>query len=195
MDDLKGRVAIVTGGGSGIGLAFCKLLYSAGCKILIVDLRLHAQGEAWLSQIAPNDSAESRVSVAQADVTNWNQLEKCFDQALTTFGREPDILVPGAGVYEPSSNSFWADTDTESHYKVLDINLVHPIKASRIAIRRWAENKMPGTILHISSIAGQRSSAVTPLYTASKHGINSFVRGMAPLERLAGIRVVAVAPG
>lgn len=195
MDQLQDKLAIVTGGGSGINLAFSKLLYQAGCKILIVDLGLHVQAKEWLSEIALESHTNNRVGVIQADVTDWAQLEKSFDAAVAKFGQEPTIIVPGAGVYEPSSNSFWADKDEQSRYKVLDINLVHPIKMSRIAIRRWVEKQMKGTIIHVSSIAGQRSSVVTPLYTASKHGVSSFVRGMGPLEGLVGIRVLAVAPG
>lgn len=195
MNQLQDKVAIVTGGGSGINLAFSKLLYNAGCKILIVDLALHAEAKNWLSEISLKGREDCQIGVAKADVTDWVQLEKSFDIAVSKFGQEPDIIVPGAGVYEPSSNSFWADSDEDSRYKVLDINLTHPIKMSRIAIRRWVATQMKGTIIHLSSIAGQRSSIVTPLYTASKHGINSFVRGMGPLEELAGIRVLAVAPG
>lgn len=195
MESLDEKLAVVTGGGSGINLAFCKILYSSGCRILIADIALHPSGQDWLSTIESENPASSRVKYVQTDVTIWAQLENLFDVAVSHFGVTPDIVVPGAGVYEPSSNSFWADQDHASRYKVLDINLVHPIKMSRIAIRRWVAAKKQGTIVHISSIAGQRSSVVTPLYTASKHGINSFIRGMAPLDDLVGIRVVGVAPG
>ncbi|KAK6364434.1 hypothetical protein LTS17_012199 [Exophiala oligosperma] len=194
MSTLQDKLAIVTGGGSGINLAFCKLLYASGCKILIADVALHPSCKAWLSAIESENTNSSWVKYLQTDVTDWSQLEKVFDVANEAFGTTPDIVVPGAGVYEPSSNSFWADQDRDS-YKVLDINLVHPIKTSRIAIRRWVQAAKKGTIIHISSIAAQRSSIVTPLYTVSKHGISAFIRGMGALEDLVGIRVVGVAPG
>lgn len=73
---------------------------------------------------------------------------------------------------------------------------------TQIDIRKFVETKkqLPSSIsemcvVHVSSITGQRSSMVTPLYQASKHGINSFVRGMATLEAILGVRVVGVAPG
>jgi 3-hydroxybutyrate dehydrogenase len=195
MESLQNKVAIVTGGGSGINLAFCKLLHRAGCRILIADIALHLQAQQWIASTRSESPPGPQITHVQTDVTKWEQLENIFDVARAEFGTIPDIVVPGAGVYEPSSNSFWADQDCDSRYKVLDINLVHPIKLSRIAIRHWVEAKRQGTIIHVSSIAGQRSSIVTPLYTASKHGISSFIWGMAPLQELVGIRVVGVAPG
>lgn len=194
-DNLSNKLAIVTGGGSGINLAFCKLLHRAGCSVIIADLALHSQAQQWIASIKSERPPGPQIRHVQTDVTKWNQLENIFHVAKEEFGVLPDIVVPGAGVYEPSSNSFWADQDDGSRYKVLDINLVHPIKLSRIAIRHWVEANKQGTIIHVSSIAGQRSSIVTPLYTASKHGVSSFIRGMAPLQKLAGIRVVGVAPG
>ena len=191
MSDLTGRIALVTGGGSGINLAFVKLLYEAGCNILIADLTLHIDAKTWMSSI----SSAGRVEFQQTDVTDWAQLENTITACQDKFKSVPDIIVPGAGIYEPSTNSFWNDQDENSRYKVLDVNLVHPLKLSRIAIRALQRNGKGGTIVMISSIAGQRSSVVTPLYTASKHGINSFIRGMAPLQELAGIKVVGVAPG
>lgn len=195
MQHLQDKVALVTGGGSGINLCFSKLLYNAGCKILIADLGLHSSAKEWLSSIQQENRSESQVQYVQTDVTDWIQLENVFKVSQASFGTVPDIVVPGAGVYEPSSNSFWEDQDKDSRYKVLDINLVHPIKLTRIAIRHMVQAGKKGTILHVSSIAGQRSSIVTPLYTASKHGLNSFIRGMGSLEDINGIRVLGVAPG
>ena len=191
MNDLKGKIALVTGGGSGINLAFVKLLYDAGCNILIADLSLHHTAQAWLSTI----ETDGRVAFQQTDVTEWSQLERTMTACQDHFKDVPDIIVPGAGIYEPSTNSFWNDLDSASSYKVLDVNLVHPIKLSRTAIRALRRAGKGGTIVCISSIAGQRSSVVTPLYTASKHGVTSFIRSMAMLEEMAGIRVVGVAPG
>jgi 3-hydroxybutyrate dehydrogenase len=201
MDKLEGKIALVTGGGSGINLAFVKLLVNAGCNVLIADISLHPQAQEYLKTLPPRQKASGSgsstevVSFQKTDVSDWSQLARAFDVCHERFGEVPDIVVPGAGVYEPSSNSFWKDCDEDSRYKVLDIDLVHPIKASRMAIRLMTQAGKRGSIIHVSSIAGQRSSIVTPLYTAAKHGINSFVRGMAPLEELAGIRIAAVAPG
>jgi len=78
---------------------------------------------------------------------------------------------------------------------VLRINLEHPIKMSRIAIRKWVQADIPGTIVMVSSIGAQGASPVVPLYQVSKHGISCFTRCMARMQELANIRVVAVSPG
>ncbi|KAF3001772.1 hypothetical protein E8E13_000853 [Curvularia kusanoi] len=145
--ELQGAGAIITGGGSGINLAF-----------------------------------------AQA-------LERLFDVYAERFGGVPDVVVAGAGIYEASSAGFWDDRDNASHYTVIDVNLVHPIKLTRIALRLFRQAQQPGVIMHESSIVALRPSAVLPLYAATKAGLSHFVRCMAPLHELSGIKVVAVAPG
>lgn len=93
------------------------------------------------------------------------------------------------------SSGFWADKDSDSHYKILDIDLIHPIKITRIAIRRMLRARKGGFILHVSSVACQTASLVTPLYSVAKHGVVAFVRGQSRLDELCGIRVVCIAPG
>jgi 3-hydroxybutyrate dehydrogenase len=83
----------------------------------------------------------------------------------------------------------------DNHYQVLDINLLHPIKISRIAIRRMLAGKAPGVICCVSSIAAQAPSIITPLYHISKAGVSGLVRSLSSLEDLEGIRIVGVAPG
>lgn len=136
-----------------------------------------------------------KIQFQKTDVTDWTQLEAAFDILEKEFGEAPDIVVPAAGVYEPSSNGFWDDSDSASQYKVFAVNITHPIKMSRMAIRRLRRARKPGVIVHISSITAQIPSVVNPLYSVSKQAVSQFVRCMAPLEGLSGIRVVAVAPG
>lgn len=179
---------------TGINLAFAKALYEAGCSILLADLNLHHTAVDWLN--TSQRRAWPKVLYHKTDVSDWVQLEKVFDVFNEEFGdTAPDIVVPGAGVYEPSTNTFWEDRDAASHYKLFDINIAHPIKMTRIAIRRMRRASKPGVILHLSSITAQIPSVTNPLYSVSKQAISQFVRCMAPLGELAGIRVVAVAPG
>lgn len=170
-----------------------KKLYEAGCGVLIADLHLHATAEEWRRSI--QDQPGPRVLFRKVDVSNWEELEGTFSFFAKEFGSAPDIVVPGAGVYEPSFNPFWDDVDAPSHYKLLDINLLHPIKMTRVAVRRMRQANKPGVILHLSSISAQMPSITVPLYAVSKAGISQFVRSMANLEDLARIRVVAIAPG
>ncbi|KAL2815738.1 NAD(P)-binding protein [Aspergillus granulosus] len=196
--DIRGKKALITGGGSGINLAFAKALYNAGCSILIADISLHSTAKEWLLSTETSQSS-SRVYFHKTDVRYWTQLEETFNAFERQFnGDVPDIVVPGAGLYEPSTNTFWGDQDSinESRYNIFDVNIMHPIKMTRIAVRRMRlAEKKAGVILHLSSITAQKPSVTNPLYSVSKQAISQFVRCMAPLERLSGIRVVAVAPG
>ncbi|KIW96787.1 uncharacterized protein Z519_02178 [Cladophialophora bantiana CBS 173.52] len=191
---LKGASAIVTGAGSGISFEYTKLLYAQGCSVLIADIGLRPEAEAFVKSAATDDQ-EAKVIFHRTDVTDWVQLEIIFDIAEKEFGKSPDIICAGAGIYEPPSLGFWADKDPASHYKILDIDLLHPIKITRIAIRQMLKAARKGTILHISSVACETASLVTPLYSVAKHGVVAFVRGQAGLDDLYGIRVVCIAPG
>lgn len=121
-----------------------------------------------------------------------------------------DIIVPGAGLFEPKWASFWDAPKTETnpdtasrdqadadpgHYALLDVNLVAPIRLSQLAIGHWTQNKQKGCLVHVGSMAGYTSGINTPLYFASKHGLHGFVRALGGLRDELGIRVGCVAPG
>ena len=161
--------------------------------MLIADLGIHSSASKWFDSVKGRDGP--KIVFHRVDVTSWDALEGMFDVCFKEFNDVPDIVVAGAGVYEASTAGFWNDADAASSYKLLDINLTHPIKTTRIAVRRLRQAGKPGVILHLSSITAQKPSAVLPLYSVSKAAISQFVRCMAPLEGLCGIRVVAVAPG
>ncbi|OAX82591.1 hypothetical protein ACJ72_03055 [Emergomyces africanus] len=198
---VKGKTAIVTGAGSGINLCFVRLLLQNGCNCLLADLALRPEAQAIVDQYS---GTSPRAVFQQTDVTEWSQLERMFEVAEKEFG-EVDIVCPGAGVFEPPmqpSSSFWyppgspesRDSRFGSRYSVLDINLTHPIRTTQLAVSRFANSKTPKSIVHISSIAGQAPTFLNPIYSATKHAINGFVRSLAKLDRI-GIRVAAVAPG
>jgi len=202
---VRGKTAIVTGAGSGINLCFANLLLSRGCNVLFADLALRPEAEEVVKKhTSPKDRNLGRASFQRTDVSKWNQLERMFLIAEDEFGGTgADIVVPGAGIYEPSWSNFWHPPGTAKSrdamdgngYKLLDINLTHPIRTTQLAISHFLEKKKPGNILHVSSIAGQIANPVTPLYIASKYGVSGFVRCLRPLESRFGIRVTAVAPG
>jgi NAD(P)-dependent dehydrogenase (short-subunit alcohol dehydrogenase family) len=173
-----------------------KGIHALGCSVLIGDITLHKDAQAWLANLP--SASRSQIVFQQTDVTKWTQLESLFEiysQSQNLPSTVPDIVVAGAGIYEASSAGFWDDRDQDGHYKLLDINMIHPLKLTRIAIRRMQQAKKPGVILHESSIVAQKPSAVLPLYAVSKAGLSHFVRSMGPIEALSGIKVVAVAPG
>ncbi|CZT15435.1 related to 15-hydroxyprostaglandin dehydrogenase [Ramularia collo-cygni] len=192
---LQGKAALITGGGSGICLELTRKLLAAGCSVIIADLALRPEAEEVV-----NHSPEPRAVFIKTDVADWNQLQAAFDKCLEEFGRL-DIVVPGAGVFEPSWSSFWElnqgeDTNASSSYKTFDININHPIRATQLAIDYFMRQGLGhGSVCMIASIAAQLTLLPVPLYCASKHAIAGFCRSLAMLEPAKNIRVSAVAPG
>lgn len=210
------RSAFITGAGSGINFSLASLLLSRGTSVMIADLSLRPEAQALLTQYPSASAVSARALFHQTDVRSWTSLESAFSAAISAFGHI-DLVVPGAGVYEPIWSNFWRppgsseskDAIDGDRYASLDINLTHPIRLTQLAITHFlvtsasrpqpADNEEAhgsiGTVLHVSSIAGQATPFPMPIYNATKHGINGFVRSLAKLEQYRGIRVVAVAPG
>jgi 3-hydroxybutyrate dehydrogenase len=99
---VKDKVALVTGGGSGICFEFTKLLLSQGCSVVVADLSLRPEAEEVIER---NREGTARAIFQKTDVTDWAQLQGAFDTAIKEFGRL-DIVCPGAGIFEPVS---WPD--------------------------------------------------------------------------------------
>lgn len=144
----------------------------------------------------------------KCDVSSWKDLNDAFEAAIEHFG-QIDIVCPGAGVFEPPFSNFWIppgtgasrDSKTGDRYALMDINLTHPIRVTQMAISYFlnasppSSTSDPKSIIHISSIAGEGVSLPVPLYHASKWGVFGFVKSMANLQDLHGIRVACVMPG
>lgn len=106
--DVKGKVAIVTSAGSGINHALTNILLQNGCSVVMADLKLRPEAEATLAkyQHQPGDTDKPSAIFHQTDVADWAQLQNLFDTALKTYGTV-NIVVNGAGIYEPPSSTFW----------------------------------------------------------------------------------------
>ncbi|KPM38767.1 hypothetical protein AK830_g7791 [Neonectria ditissima] len=207
---VEGKAAIVTGGGSGINLAFARILLGKGCSVLIADLKLQPEAEELLKEYPfPATSGKPGVFFYKTNVSSWPELTAMWKTALEKFSTV-DIVVPGAGLFEPKWSSFWEAPRTETnpdstsrdpadsdpgHYAVLDVNLVSPIRLSQLAVGHWTKTKQKGCLVHVGSMAGYTSGINTPLYFASKHGLHGFVRALGGLRDELGIRVGCVAPG
>lgn len=187
---LADKVAIVTGGGSGICLAFVRLVVAANAKCLIADLQLTAEAEALVKQ------HPTQLAFVKCDVANWKDLEAIPEQVRQAFGSDAvaDVWVAGAGIFEPPWSSFLHDTEQDS-YKTMRINAEHPIKLTRIAMRCCLGANKPAVVLIVASGAGLVGAYGAPLYCASKHAVVGFTKSMAAADVEENIKVVAVCPG
>jgi len=203
-----GKRAIVTGAGSGINLSFAELLLSRGCSVLFADIALRPEAQKLIDQYK---DGKTRAVYQETDVREWSQLERMFEVADREFGGV-DIVCPGAGIYDPHWTNFWhppgtpssKDAPDSNRYASIDINVTHPIRTTQLAISKFLHPKdasdavspsNPKRVIIISSIAGQMSNLHTPIYVASKHAMNGFIRSLADLDARLGIRVNGVAPG
>lgn len=104
------------------------------------------------------------------------------------------LAFPLPSNFDKEWSSFWGDRETE-RYAELDINLAHPIKLTRIAIRACLGKNKKGVVIITSSIAGVYGHFATALYVASKHGTIGLIKSLAKAEDEAQVKVVGICPG
>lgn len=184
----KDKIVCITGGGSGIGLALTKLSVENGARVIIGDLKLTQEAEQYLS------GAGDKVVWAKCDVTNWKDLHNLISESVKAFGDVPDVYCPVAGVYEPPWSTFWNDTETDG-YKSLKINVEHPIKLTRLAIRALAGANKQGVVCLVASTAGIRGNFFATLYATSKHALMGFAKSVGQADPEEGVKIVCVMPG
>ncbi|KAF9880249.1 hypothetical protein CkaCkLH20_02203 [Colletotrichum karsti] len=206
--EVKGKIALVTGAGSGIGLAIAKRLLSNGCSVMIADLTLRPEAEAVISEFAHPSGEIEKPSAAfhKTDVTNWSDLSLLWQETLNTFGRV-DVVINNAGIFEPPSSSFWNPPGISQEskdpvgaaigsYHVFNVNTIGPIRLAQIAVDYWLQNReVKGNLLWVSSMGGYVHSIQTPFYFASKAAILSVVKSLQGLKKLVGIRNSVICPG
>lgn len=183
--DLSGQVAVVTGGGGGLGRAFCLALGRSGAKVVVADFNA-ANAEATVTALrAENLTAEPFV----VDVTNEAQTREMGSFAVETFGRL-DILVNNAAFMEPILQPL-LDYPIETARRTMDVNLFGPLLCIRgVAAAMKANNY--GRIINISSGGAYASQH---MYGASKLALNGLTSYMATELGHANITVNAIAPG
>jgi NAD(P)-dependent dehydrogenase (short-subunit alcohol dehydrogenase family) len=183
---LTDQVAIVTGGGGGIGRAIALELASAGADIVIAD-------------IIPERCAETADRVRElgrtplpvpTDMTDTDQVRAMVAQAAAQFGRI-DILVNNAGGV---GGRAFLDQSERSWRRHIDLNLVSLFAATSAATPHIIAGKRGGAIINVTSIEGSRAAPSYAVYAACKAGMNNFTRTMALELAEHGIRVNAIAP-
>ena len=183
--DPNEKVAIITGGASGIGLATAKLLAGEGARIVIADLQADL-GAAAVREIEANGG---QARFVETDVTNGEHLQRMIDVAVEQFGRI-DIVYNNAGIAE-SGNLFAQDSDAWE--RTLDIDLDAVIRGTRLAVQQLRRQGGGGVIINTASMAGLLPQAGSPIYATAKAGVIHFSRSLAHLAN-EGIRVNVICP-
>jgi 3-oxoacyl-[acyl-carrier protein] reductase len=187
VQSLGGKVALVTGGSRGIGLAIARALVADGARVAIT-----ARSAAHLSAARPSIEASGPGSVEtlQADVRHYDQIHGAVEAVVARFGAL-HILINNAGIgiftdVASMTPEQWAD--------VLDTNLTGVFNACRAALPHM-RGRGGAFIINISSLAGANPFAGAAAYCASKAGLNAFSEALMQEVRYDDVRVSCVMPG
>ena len=180
---LTGKVVIITGASSGIGEASARLLADQGCK-----LTLAARSIDKLERLAGELSTETLV--VRADMTEAPDIANMVERALERFGRI-DVMLANAGVYIPGQ---FAEGDIDAYSMMLKLNVDAVFRCAHAVIPIMTAQG-GGDIVVTSSISGHIDIIGEPVYSASKHAVQTFVHTLRRQVAAAGIRVMSLAPG
>ena len=180
--DLAGRVAVITGGSGGIGMATAERMLASGARVALWDLEARAL-----------DTARKRladVATYAVDVTDEKSMEEAAAQTFERFGRI-DILVNAAGITAPKA--LVLDTTVASWRRIVDINLTGTFLACRAVIPHMLAADY-GRVVNLGSVAGKEGNPFSAAYSASKAAVHSLTKSLGKELAKTGIRVNCVTP-
>jgi NAD(P)-dependent dehydrogenase (short-subunit alcohol dehydrogenase family) len=211
MRGLDGKVAVVTGGGNGIGRACCLRLADEGADVLVADI-LEEHGAKTVAEI---EAMGRRAAFARVDTSNPADNDAMVATAVNELGGV-DVLVTAAGIShrdyrsddsaDPAASRLqeravvgaarqFVDTALDDWARVLDVNLTGTLLSMQAAVRQMLEQGRGGAIVTISSIAAKHPEPGSPAYGVSKAGVWMLTLQAAKMLVGVGIRVNSVGPG
>ena len=186
-EEMKGKVAIITGANTGIGFGCAKVFSEAGMNV-VMAARRKEKGEAAAAEL--NAAGKGECTFFQCDVSDPDQVKALIDFAVEKYGRL-DTMVNNAG-YNPIHMDA-CDMSIESYQRVLATNLMGEFYGCKFAIPHLRKTK--GSIINMSSILSKVGQEQTAGYSSTKGGINSMTQTIAIEEARHGVRVNAICPG
>ncbi len=198
----EGRVAIVTGGGRGIGREYCLMLAAEGAKVVVNDLGGARDGGG--ADLGPADEVVNEIRAAGgeavangADVSDWEQSKAMIDQAVSTFGKL-DVLINNAGILRDRMLVNMTEAEWDA---VIKVHLKGTFAPAHHAAAYWRDlNKATGEpvnarLINTSSVSGIYGNIGQTNYGAAKMGVGAFTIIASRELRRYGVTVNAIAPG
>jgi 3-oxoacyl-[acyl-carrier protein] reductase len=186
MSDLKGKVAVVTGGSKGIGAAIAKALSAAGAAVVVNYASSKTDAEHVVAAIAAKGG---KAIAVKGDVAKPADVERLFDETKKAFGRL-DVLVNNAGVYKYVPIE---QTTADEFNRQFNTNVLGTLFAIKEAVKHFGPNG--GSIINMSSVVSLKPVATAAIYSATKSAIDAITRALAVELGPRKIRVNAIAPG
>ncbi|HKP47915.1 MAG TPA: SDR family NAD(P)-dependent oxidoreductase [Pyrinomonadaceae bacterium] len=185
---LQNKLALVTGGGRGIGRSIALSLARAGAEVVIAARTLDQ-----VQQVAAEIERDTQHKCLPlvCDVSDLNSVQEMFASAKEHFGRGPDVLVNNAGIAESAP---LAKTSDELWRRHLAINLDGTFYCMRAALPEMVQRGW-GRMINVASIAGKTGAPYIAAYSASKHGVLGLTRSVALEVAAKGVTVNAICPG
>jgi NAD(P)-dependent dehydrogenase (short-subunit alcohol dehydrogenase family) len=148
---LNSKILLITGGASGIGLCVTKQAHDLGARVLVADLRTTPDFDTFAAN-------KSNILYVQSDVARWADFDKIFNACEKEWNDVPDGYAICAGLFDPPFSNFWQDPEDEG-YKQVEVNVNHPIKLTRLAIRKSLGKGKRASVCIIVSNASISTSA------------------------------------
>ena len=181
---LEGRTAVITGGGSGIGLASVRRLADEGANVVVADMD-PSSGQAAADEVGG--------TFVQVDVTSADDVDRMFDVAKKTYG-SIDVSFHNAGISPPDDDSI-LETGIDAWRRVQEVNLTSVYLCCK-AVLPYMLEQGKGSIINTASFVATMAAATSQIsYTASKGGVLAMSRELGVQFARSGIRVNALSPG